>query len=264
MSQSGRPSLSPDLSRDYFPRADTLRPDQDGPDERNRPGSPATTRVMVLADVRLYREGLARLLAGEPRLTVVAAEPVNESSLLRVHAEQIDVVLLEAATACETRVIEELARLAPGAKVVAYAVLDEDRQGVRCAEAGAAAFVTGEATAEQLAGAILGVARGEANCSPRMAALLIERLRTLAQRMAPAGPQARLTSRERGIVALIDEGLSNKQIATRLGIEVCTVKNHVHHVLEKLEVTRRSQAAARLRHSRLIRSSIQGFSRSGS
>jgi two-component system, NarL family, nitrate/nitrite response regulator NarL len=93
---------------------------------------------------------------------------------------------------------------------------------------------------------------------------LIERLRTLAQRMAPAGPQARLTSRERGIVALIDEGLSNKQIATRLGIEVCTVKNHVHHVLEKLEVTRRSQAAARLRHSRLIRSSIQGFSRSGS
>ena len=81
------------------------------------------------------------------------------------------------------------------AKVVAYAVLDEDRQAVRCAEAGAAAFVTGEATAEQLVGAILGVARGEANCSPRMAARLIERLRTLAQRVAPAGPQARLTSR---------------------------------------------------------------------
>jgi two-component system, NarL family, nitrate/nitrite response regulator NarL len=219
---------------------------------------------MVLADVRLYREGLASLLAGEPGLTVVAAEPVNENSLLRVRAEQIDVVLLEAATACETRVIEELARLAPGAKVIAYAVLDEDRQAVRCAEAGAAAFVTGEATAEQLVGAILGVARGEANCSPRMAARLIERLRTLAQRMAPAGPHARLTSRERGIVALIDEGLSNKQIAARLGIEVCTVKNHVHHVLEKLEVTRRSQAAARLRHSRLIRSGVPGFPGSGS
>jgi DNA-binding NarL/FixJ family response regulator len=219
---------------------------------------------MVLADVRLYREGLASLLAAEPRLTVVAAEPVNESSLLRVRAEHIDVVLLEAAIACETRVIEELARLAPGAKVVAYAVLDEDRQAVRCAEAGAEAFVTGEATAEQLVGAILGVARGEANCSPRMAARLIERLRTLAQRLAPVGPHARLTSRERGIVALIDEGLSNKQIATRLGIEVCTVKNHVHHVLEKLEVTRRSQAAARLRHSRLIRSGVPGFPGSGS
>jgi two-component system, NarL family, nitrate/nitrite response regulator NarL len=224
------------------------RQDQDDPDERNQSGSSPTTRVMVLADVRLYREGLTSLLAGEPRLTVVAAEPVNESSLLRVRDERADVVLLEAATACETRVIEELARLAPAAKVIAYAVLDEDRQAVRCAEAGAAAFVTGEATAEQLVDAILGVARGEANCSPRMAALLIARLRTLAQRIAPAGPQAGLTSRERGIVELIDEGLSNKQIAARLGIEVCTVKNHVHHVLEKLGVTRRSQAAARLRH----------------
>ena len=224
------------------------RQDQDDPDERNQSGSSPTTRVMVLADVRLYREGLTSLLAGEPRLTVVAAEPVNESSLLRVRDERADVVLLEAATACETRVIEELARLAPAAKVIAYAVLDEDRQAVRCAEAGAEAFVTGEATAEQLVGAILGVARGEANCSPRMAALLIARLRTLAQRIAPAGPQAGLTSRERGIVELIDEGLSNKQIAARLGIEVCTVKNHVHHVLEKLGVTRRSQAAARLRH----------------
>ena len=107
---------------------------------------------MVLADVRLYREGLARLLAGEPRLTVVAAEPVNESSLLRVHAEQIDVVLLEAATACETRVIEELARLAPGAKVVAYAVLDEDRQGVRCAEAGATEAEAKEAKEAKEAG----------------------------------------------------------------------------------------------------------------
>jgi two-component system, NarL family, nitrate/nitrite response regulator NarL len=82
--------------------------------------------------------------------------------------------------------------------------------------------------------------------------------------MAPVGTDARLTPRERGIAALIDEGLSNKEIAARLGIEVCTVKNHVHHILEKLEVTRRSQAAARLRHSRLIRSTVQGFSRSGS
>jgi two-component system, NarL family, nitrate/nitrite response regulator NarL len=219
---------------------------------------------MVLADVRLYREGLASLLAGEPTLTVAAAEPVNENALKRIRTDQIDVVLLEAATACETRVIEELARLAPNAKVVAYAMLDEDRQAVRCAEAGAAAFVTGEATTEQLVGAIRGVAQGEANCSPRMAALLINRLRILSQSTRPAGAHAELTARERSIVTLIDDGLSNKQIAARLGIEVSTVKNHVHHVLEKLGVTRRSQAAAHLRQSRLIRSSIQGVSGSGS
>jgi DNA-binding NarL/FixJ family response regulator len=55
---------------------------------------------------------------------------------------------------------------------------------------------------------------------------------------------------------LIDEGLSNKEIAARLGIEVCTVKNHVHHILEKLEVTRRTQATALLRQARLPRSTV--------
>jgi DNA-binding NarL/FixJ family response regulator len=263
MSHKDGPSIAADRSGDAIPRDAASRETQ-ASDARNRYDTSPTARVLVLADVRLYREGLAGLLAGEPSLTVVAAEPVNESALERVRAERIDVVLLEAATACETRVIEELARLAPETKVVAYAVLDEDRQAVRCAEAGAAAFVTGEATAEQLVAAILGVARGEANCSPRMAALLIRRLRTLAQGMRPAEAYGELTSRERSIVALIDDGLSNKQIATRLGIEVCTVKNHVHHVLEKLGVTRRSQAAARLRHSRLIRTGIQASPGTGS
>jgi two-component system nitrate/nitrite response regulator NarL len=262
MSRMSCPSLIPDLPRGDLPTLDRSPRGATRANEREGSGSRTTVRVMVLADVRLYREGLAHLLAAEPRLTVVAAEPVTADSLLRARAEQTDVILLEATTACETRVIEELALLAPEAKVVAYGILDEDRQALRCAEAGAAAFVTGEATAEQLVSAILGVARGEVNCSPRLAALLIKRLRSLAQHMAPVGTDARLTPRERGIAALIDEGLSNKEIAARLGIEVCTVQNHVHHILEKLEVTRRS--AARLRHSRLIRSTVQGFSRSGS
>jgi DNA-binding NarL/FixJ family response regulator len=58
---------------------------------------------------------------------------------------------------------------------------------------------------------------------------------------------AALSPRERQILALIDEGLANKEIAHRLGIELATVKNHVHHILEKLQVTRRGQAAARAR-----------------
>lgn len=251
MSRSGVPILAADLSRDGRPGTDTPPQAPVEHDERSRFGAPAVIRVMVLADVRLYCEGLASLLAGEPGLSVVAAEPVSGNALLRVRAERVDVVLLEAATACETGTIERLAALAPDAKVVAYAILDEDRQAVRCAEAGAAAFLTGEATTEQLVGAIVGAARDEASCSPRIAARLIKRLRTLARGTTPTGEVSRLTSRENGILALIEEGLSNKQIATRLGIEVCTVKNHVHHILEKLEVTRRSQAAARLRRSRL-------------
>ena len=97
----------------------------------NQPSSPATVRVMVLADIRLYREGLARLLARHSSLTVVAAGPVNEDSLFRVHQEGIDVLLLEAATACETYVIQNLALLAPKSKWLFTACLM--KSGRRCA-----------------------------------------------------------------------------------------------------------------------------------
>lgn len=219
---------------------------------------------MVLADVRLYREGLTRLLAGQPGLTVVGGAPVTQDSLLRVPAEQADVVLIEAATACETKVVQDLARLAPEAKVVAYGVVDEERQALRCAEAGVAAFVTGEATGEQLAGAILGVGRGEATCSPRVTALLVSRVRALSQAVAPHVRHPRLTPRERATAALVAEGLSNKEIAARLGIALCTVKNHVHHILEKLRVSRRTQAAARFRRSQPLTPGVATLPGSGS
>jgi two-component system nitrate/nitrite response regulator NarL len=228
------------------------------------PGRRPTVRVIVLADVRLYREGLTRLLGEQPGLTIVGAAPVTQESLTRLGADAPDVILLEAATACETGAVRDLARLAPDAKVVAYGVVDEERQALRCAEAGVAAFVTGEATGEQLVAAILGVGRGEFSCSPRISALLIERVRTLAQGAAPATPHTRLTPRERAIASLVAEGLSNKEIAARLGIELCTVKNHVHHILEKLQVTRRTQAAARVRRPRPLQPAASTLPGSGS
>jgi DNA-binding NarL/FixJ family response regulator len=205
---------------------------------------------MVLADVRLYREGLTRLLGESEAIAVVGAgAPADDDCVSRIGNAQPNVVLLEAGSACQPAFVHRIERVAPDAKVVAYGILDEERQALSCAEAGVAAFVPGEATAEQLVGTILGLARGEFSCSPRFAAALIQRVRALAQGAAPAGPDARLTRREGGILALIDEGLSNKEIAARLGIEVCTVKNHVHHILEKLHATRRSQAVARFRSS---------------
>jgi two-component system nitrate/nitrite response regulator NarL len=207
-------------------------------------------RVLVLADVQLYREGLTRLLAENESIVVAGAGPTDRDCLASIRAERPDVVLLEAGSACRPALVHEIERAAPDAKLVAYGVVDEERQALECAEAGVAAFVSSEATSEQLVSTILGVARGEFSCSPRFAAALVQRVRALAQGRAPATEDPPLTARERGILALIDEGLSNKEIATRLGIEVSTVKNHVHHILEKLHATRRSQAAARARSMR--------------
>jgi DNA-binding NarL/FixJ family response regulator len=83
-----------------------------------------------------------------------------------------------------------------------------------------------------------------------VAAVVFRRLATLANGRGPATGDRTLTERERQVAALIERGLSNKEIAVALGIEVPTVKNHVHHILEKLRVRRRAEAAALVRGRR--------------
>jgi DNA-binding NarL/FixJ family response regulator len=92
------------------------------------------------------------------------------------------------------------------------------------------------------------VAQGWTAWSPKVAEALLNRLASVAR--SNHAPGSRLTSREREIFALIDRGLSNKEIATELRIELPTVKNHVHNVLSKLNAARRGEAAAMLRGER--------------
>jgi two-component system, NarL family, nitrate/nitrite response regulator NarL len=211
-----------------------------------------SVRVMVLADVRLYREGLANLVASHDTLILVGAGPVDGGVTERVASCQPDIVLLDADAACNTTIVRDLQRLDPPVRVIAYGVQDEEQQALRCAETGAAAFVMGDASGQELIGTILNLARGEFQCSPRVAAMLVRRVSALAQGIEAEPQHDRLTPRERGILALINEGLSNKDIAKRLGIELSTVKNHVHHILEKTHALRRAQAAANFRKSRLL------------
>src|SRR5262249_26135221 len=115
------------------------------------------------------------------------------------------------------------------------------------AEAGIHGYVTRDGSVNDVVVAIQSAVRGEVACSPRVAALLFQRVATLSE--ATHGVQARpmLTRRELEIAGLITEGLSNKEIARSLRISSATVKNHVHNVLEKLQIRRRGEAAARLR-----------------
>jgi DNA-binding NarL/FixJ family response regulator len=83
--------------------------------------------------------------------------------------------------------------------------------------------------------------------------MLVRRVSALAQGVVENCRDDDLTPRERTIVGLIDDGLSNKEIARRLGIELSTVKNHVHRILEKLHASRRAQAAAHFRRVQVCR-----------
>ena len=188
----------------------------------------------------MHREGLALLLAHDARLRVLGSADPRDAAAPREAA--VDVVLV----AADTR--GDVGRIAgaSGAAVVALGVPDDEEDVVALAEAGVLGFVERGSTVDEVVAGVESAARGEPSCPPRVAAALLNRLALLAQRRAEPLESA-LTARERQVVELIDDGLSNKEIAQRLCIEVATVKNHVHNILEKLQVTRRGEAAARLR-----------------
>jgi two-component system, NarL family, nitrate/nitrite response regulator NarL len=207
-------------------------------------------RVLMVAHIRLYREGLADMLREEPRIDVVGTASGADEAVAALREQEPDVVLLDMAIPDNVWLVRALVAAVPGTKVVALAVPEVEREVLACAEAGVAGYVTREGSIEDVVAAVESVARGEMLCSPRMAATLLQRVATLALERSPQSIESRLTRREIEILDLIDQGLSNKEIARRLTIELSTVKNHVHNVLEKLHVSRRSEAAARVRAER--------------
>ena len=132
------------------------------------------------------------------------------------------------------------------APVVALGALADEEHVVALAELGVLGFVEPDADLDALVAAVAGAARGEAVFPPRIATTLLRRVSSLGVRRRTVDAAA-LTMRESQVAGLIAEGLSNKEIAARLCIEVATVKNHVHNILEKLGVNRRFDAVARLR-----------------
>jgi len=202
--------------------------------------------VLIVADVRLYREGLAAGLGSRDNLSVLGTSASRVDACAKVHELRPDVVVVDMATRESLELIRDLRDEAADAKVLAVAVEEVTSDILRCAEAGAAGYVTEDASIDDLAAAIASIAREELLCSPRIAAKLFGRLSESGPRQAAAGLQVRmLTNRERDVYDCIRQGHSNKEIARRLNIAEPTVKNHVHHLLAKLEVTSRAQAAAR-------------------
>jgi two-component system, NarL family, nitrate/nitrite response regulator NarL len=203
--------------------------------------------LLIVGDVLLYCEGLAHLLRHEDRPDLVETATSCDEALAHVREREPDLVLIDMAMPDSVATVRAIAETAPRAALVALAVRDNDTDVVACAEVGIAGYVFRSGTLDELRATLDCTARGELRCTPHVAAVLRQRLATLAALRPAATPQVTLTSRECEIVGLIDEGFSNKEIARRLCIEVPTVKNHVHHILEKLSVKRRGEAAARVR-----------------
>jgi DNA-binding NarL/FixJ family response regulator len=206
-------------------------------------------RVFVVASVRLYEEGLADVLARDPRFLVSGTARTVPEGLerMRALAEPPHVALLDLGRPDGLAAARALREELPGVRQIALGIAEVEPDVIAWAEAGVDGFVSREASLDDLMATAVTVAEGETLCSPRVAAALLRRVASMARDGAPVIAHAPLTAREHEIVGLIDEGLSNKEIAMRLRIELPTVKNHVHNLLEKLHVRRRGEAAAMVR-----------------
>lgn len=208
--------------------------------------------VFIVAGVRLYEDGLAQALSTAPRLRVVGTAPDHVTGLQRL-AEQPrcpDVGLIDVRPPAGFATARALRAAVPEMRLLALAVSDRTEDVVGWAEAGISGFVTHETPLGGLVQAVEAVAATGCAAPPSITTTLLRRMEAMAGRTPANSVTPGLTPREAEIVRLIDCGLSNKQIASELNLSLATVKNHVHAILDKLQVSRRGEAAAAVRDAR--------------
>jgi DNA-binding NarL/FixJ family response regulator len=204
-------------------------------------------RVLLIVDVPFYREGLQRLLTQDDAIEVVGAVTTDEAQCAAIR-DAPSLVLLDISSPGARECLESMRELSPPPRVVALAV-DETRDSVvTWIEAGISGYVSKNSTSAELIDALHVAGRGEWTCSQLVMSQIMKRLSTLAAdaRSTAAVPTA-LTVRERQILELVAQGMSNKRIAIALSISHATAKNHVHHILEKLQLRNRTEVAVYLR-----------------
>lgn len=210
--------------------------------------------VLVVDDHTLFRRGLIALLAQDPRLRV-SGEAADMGEALRcVGKHQPDIILLDNHMPGVRGIdgIPSLKEAAPNARIMMLTVSENEEDLVNALRAGADGYLLKTTGSDQLTDSIIKVLTGESVVSPEMTSKLVAALRSLPQGTAttPATDNAEdarrfedLSIREREILRQIAQGMSNKVIARKLDIAETTVKNHVQHILRKLDLTSRVQIA---------------------
>ncbi|MEU1804650.1 response regulator transcription factor [Streptomyces sp. NPDC019937] len=212
---------------------------------------PAPIRVFLLDDHEVVRRGLHDLLDAEPDIEVVGDAGTVDHALARGPALRPDVAILDVRLpdGDGITVCRELRSRMPGLACLMLTSFDDDDALLDAIMAGAAGYVLKQIKGSDLVSAVRTVASGQSMLDPATTARLMSTLRGDA---APQEPQdealAGLSPREREILALIGEGLTNRQIGKRLFLSEKTVKNHISRLLAKLGVERRIQAAVLASH----------------
>jgi two-component system response regulator DevR len=189
--------------------------------------------VFLLAENRLLREALIRILAKKSDIRVVGAAPYSPATLEQIIVTRPSIVLLDsvASVFSETRLVPLLQAAIPGVRVAMIDMELDKYTFLRAVREGVVGYVLKDASAAEVAGMIRAIAAGEAVCPPLLSMSLFHVVQRLLFR---SGATQVLSRREQDLVALLRERLTNKEIAARLNLSEQTVKNHVHRILRKI------------------------------
>ena len=214
-------------------------------------------RLMLVDDQSLFREALRTLLALQPDLDIVAEAENGERAVALAKVHRPDVILMDLRMPVlgGVEATRRIMAANPAARVVVLTTFEEDEEIFEALRAGALGYLLKACSADKLCESVRAAAKGASVLEPSVAARMMAELNRLSakegRRISPplADP---LSERELGVLKLLAEGCSNKEIGSRLSITEGTVKNHMTNVLGKLDVLDRTQAALKAREMGLI------------
>ena len=222
------------MNKEYAPSAlDPLASSDPTLDEDASPaGKP---RILIVSDLRLYRDYVASHLVQDGTTVLVGAVAVAEA-IPRLLAQWPDIVMLDAGAGGALKLPRTLKAYQPELRILACAVPLEEQESLAWVEAGAAGWVSEDATSAELVAAVHRVWRDEVCCPLALVPLMVRRIGDLADETRQAGALSikALGERERQVLALVSEGTSHKEIARKLGLQPATVKNYVLRIAKKL------------------------------
>jgi len=198
-----------------------------------------TTRVLIADDHAVVRQGLRMFLGSDPELEIIGEARDGAEAVTLARELRPDVVLMDLLMPVMDGIsaIAAIRREVPDTEIVALTSVLEDAAVVDAVRAGAIGYLLKDTDSHELCRAIKAAAAGQVQLSPQAAARLLREVRTPEKSAEP------LTERETDVLRLLAQGKSNKEIARALHITEQTVKSHVSHILDKLGVPSRTQAA---------------------
>ena len=206
-------------------------------------------RLLLLEDNRLLREGLTAMLNEQPDIEVVAAFGNGKEAVLKATRElKPQIILLDLGLKDQNslRLVESVKQESSEIKVIVMDLLPVQADVVEFVKEGVSGFILKDATFEDFVGTIRSVAAGASVLPPSLTGSLFSQIieKVTGEGKVRLIESVRMTKREREVIELIAEGLSNKEIAQQLNIATYTVKSHVHNILDKLALHTRLQVAS--------------------